>query len=306
LFDRRLRFYATTALLAYGIAWASGIYLALIGFRGNPAECSSSCLLGIVPGGLGWLLFLAFGHHAVLRFFTGTRALNEKRVQSLETGDGPEERRILEIVRETLSKRRVAKRLRNVETLAWSNIQAWESPRFKLRGYRKPSTLVVSAGLRGRLDIDEWSTYLRWHYLQRGWLRPRQTWYVAQPVIRALLPLFLVILIGAALSFGVGTFAFSLFASIVGPAVLLLVAYRSAAAMKKLLLRLDTVSTESLGSMSLLSLFKKIDSLGIVANEAAKRRTGWTARLWPEPTIEERISNLANRGSSSGTDLGTV
>jgi hypothetical protein len=275
----------------------------LIGFRGNPAECSSSCLLGVLPAGLGWLLFLVCGHHAAIVFFTRTRWLNGKGVESLEVGDGPEERHILEIVRETLREKRVAKRLRNVETLAWSNIQAWESPRFKWQGYRKPSMLVVSSGLRGRLEMDEWSTYLRWHYLQRGWLRPRQTWYVAQPVIRAMLPLFLVILIGAALSFGVGTFAFSLFASIVGPAVLLLVAYSSAAAMKKLLLRLDTVSTESLGSMSLLSLFKKIDSLGIVANEDAKRRTGWTARLWPEPTVAERISNLVNRGSSSGTDL---
>jgi hypothetical protein len=281
--------------LGYGIAWASGIYLALIGFRGNPAECSSTCLFGVIPGALGWLLFLAFGHHAALRFFSGTRLLNGKLVESLEVSYGPEERRILEIVRETLSKRRVAKRLRNVDTLAWSNIQAWESPRFKWQGYRKPSMLVVSAGLRDRLEMDEWSTYLRWHYLQRGWLRPRQTWYVAQPVIRAIVPLLLVSLIGAALSFGVGLFAFSLFASIVGPAVLLLVAYRSATAMKKLLLRFDSVSTETLGRTSLLSLFEKIDRLGLAANEDAKRRSGWTARLWPEPNISERISNLANR-----------
>jgi hypothetical protein len=191
-----------------------------------------------------------------------------------------------------LGKRRVAKRLRNVETLAWSDMQGWESPRFKWQGYRKPSMLVISAGLRERLEMQDWSTYLSWHYLERGWLKPRQTWYVAQPIIRALLPALPVVAVGLALSLSVGQYASQLFLSIFGPAVLMLAVYCLGPAFKELLLRIDTVAAESLEKGILLSLFKKIDRLQLRENENAKRRTGWIARLWPEPNITERINNL--------------
>jgi hypothetical protein len=287
-----LRFYTVAALVGFGIVWASGIYLALIGFRGNPAECSSRCLVGVVPAGLGWLLVLLCGHRALIRFITENRGANMKRAESLEIGDGAVEKRMLEIVRAMLSKRRVAKRLRNVETLAWSDMQGWESPRFKWQGYRKPSMLVISAGLRERLEMQDWSTYLSWHYLERGWLKPRQTWYVAQPIIRALLPALPVVAVGLALSLSVGQYASQLFLSIFGPAVLMLAVYCLGPAFKELLLRIDTVAAESLGKGILLSLFTKIDGLQLRENENAKRRTGWIARLWPEPNITERINNL--------------
>src|SRR5438552_9183768 len=190
------------------MAWGSGIYLALIGFRGNPAECSSSCLLGAVPASLGWLLVLTCGYRAFILFFTNRRGEKEKRAQSLEIGYGLEEKHILEITREILAHRRVAKRLRNVKELAWSDTQRWDWLRFKWQSYRKPSILLVSAGLRGRLELEDWKTYLSWHYLQH---KPRQTLYVTQPMLRAMLPLILFIAVAASLTVNIGQYASILF-----------------------------------------------------------------------------------------------
>jgi hypothetical protein len=222
-----------------------------------------------------------------------------RRVESTEIGDGPEEKRLLEVAREIPGQRRVAKRIRNVETLAWSDMQGWESPRFKWQGFRKPSTLVISAGLRGRLEMDDWRTYLAWNYLQRGWLKPRQTWYVAEPCVRAFLPLLLVVVVGVSLAFSFEQYSSTLFASIIGPPGLLLLVYRLGPAFRKLLLRLDSVAAETLGTMILLSLFKRIDTLLLPENEKAKKRVGWTARLWPEPNITERIANLQSASLDS-------
>jgi len=83
--------------------------------------------------------------------------------------------------------------------------------------------LLVSAGLRGRLELEDWKTYLSWHYLQH---KPRQTWYVAQPTIRALLPLLVFIAVAANLTFNVGQYLSGLFGSIFGPPVLLFVVYQ--------------------------------------------------------------------------------
>ena len=287
--SRGLKFYAITALLGFATAWASGVYLALIGFRGNPAECSSSCVLGAVPAGLGSLLVLVCGHRAFIRFLTENRSVNVKRTEGVQIGNGEEEKRILDLLREVLRHRRMAKRIRNVETLAWSDTQSWESPRFKWQGLRKPSVLVLSAGLQGRLEIGDWKTYLNWRYLQ---LNTRQTVHIAQPSIQALLPALLFIAAATSLDFNIGQYASELFASIFGPPVLLLTVYRVGPAMRKLFLRVDSVAAESLGAMILLSLFKKIDSLSLPENENAKKRHGLAARLWPEPNITERIANL--------------
>jgi len=284
-----LRFYTVAALVGFGIVWSSGIYLALIGFRGNPADCSSSCLLGAVPEGLGWLLFLVSGYRAFASLFAYPRREKVKRAKSLEIGHGLEEERILEITREILAHRRVAKRLRNVATLAWSDTQRWDWLRFKWQGYRKPSILLVSAGLRGRLELEDWKTYLSRHYLQH---KPRQTLYVAQPMLRAMLPLILFIAVAASLTVNIGQYASILFGSIFVPPALLLFVYQFGPSMRKLFLRLDTVAAESLGRMTLFSLFQKIDGLKLPENENAKKRVGWSAHLSPEPNITERMANL--------------
>ena len=149
--------------------------------------------------------------------------------------------------------------------------------------------LLVSAGLRGRLELEDWKTYLSWHYLQH---KPRQTLYVAQPMLRAMLPLILFIAVAASLTVNIGQYASILFGSIFVPPALLLFVYQFGPSMNKLFLRLDTVAAESLGSMTLLSLFEKIDGLQLPENENAKKRVGWSARLWPEPNIAERMANL--------------
>jgi hypothetical protein len=215
----------------------------------------------------------------------------------MHIGDGQEEKRILELLREILDHKRVAKRLRNVDRLAWSEMQPWESSRFKWQGLRKPSVFVISAGLRGRLEIDDWKTYLNWRYLQ---LNVRQTVYVAQPIIRTLIPVLLFLAAATSLAFYAGQYASELFAPIFGPPILLLTVYRVGPAMRKLFLGIDSIAAESLGAMFLLSLLKKIDSLSLPENENAKERQGWAARLWPEPNITERIANLqhASLGSS--------
>jgi len=295
LASRGLKFYAITALLGFATAWASGVYLALIGFRGNPAECSSSCLLGAVPAGLGSLLVLVCGHRAFIRFLTENGSIKVKRTEGMQIGDGQEEKRVLELLREILNHKRVAKRLRNVDKLAWSEMQPWESSRFKWQGLRKPSVFIISASLRGRLDIDDWKTYLNWRYLQ---LNTRQTVYIAQPSIQALLPALLFIAAAASLAFNIGQYTSELFASIFGPPILLLTVYRVGPAMRKLFLRIDCIAAESLGAVILLSLFKKIDSLSLPENENAKKRQGWASRLWPEPNITERIANLQHASPS--------
>ena len=282
------------------MAWGSGIYLALIGFRGNPAECSSSCLLGAVPASLGWLLVLTCGYRAFILFFTNRRGEKEKRAQSLEIGYGLEEKHILEITREILAHRRVAKRLRNVKELAWSHTQPWYWLRFKWQGYRNPSMLVVANGLRGRLELEDWRTYMGWHYLQH---KPRQTLYVAQPFVRAMLPLLLFAALGVNQLVFFGQQASELFGAVVGPPVLLLFVYLFGPAMKKVFLRLDSVASESLGNGTLLSLFNKIDSLHLPDSEKAKERQGLTARLWPEPNITERIANLQGTSHVSPSRL---
>src|SRR5206468_11963407 len=115
---------------------------------GSAAECVCACLLGLVPGVLDRLLVLVCGHRAFILFFANPRREKGKLSESLEIGRGLEEERVLEITREILAHRRMSKRLRNVETLAWSDTQRWEWLRFNWQGYRKLSTLVVSAGLR--------------------------------------------------------------------------------------------------------------------------------------------------------------
>ncbi len=61
---------------------------------------------------------------------------------------------------------------------------------------------------------------------------------------------------------------------------------------KRFALRMDRWVAEVVGQRALLDLFKKIDSFQLPRVENAKRRHGWTLRLWPIPNITERIQNL--------------
>ncbi len=61
---------------------------------------------------------------------------------------------------------------------------------------------------------------------------------------------------------------------------------------KRLTLRWDRGVAEQVGQRALLDLFRKIDSFQLPRIENAKKRQGWTLRLWPIPNITERIQNL--------------
>jgi len=63
---------------------------------------------------------------------------------------------------------------------------------------------------------------------------------------------------------------------------------------KKFALRMDRWVAEQMGQSALLDLFKKIDSFQLPRVENAKKRPGWTLRLWPMPNITERIKNLTD------------
>jgi len=54
----------------------------------------------------------------------------------------------------------------------------------------------------------------------------------------------------------------------------------------------DRSKMGSVGAEPLLSLFQKINRLGLPGVEKGKRRNGWSAFLWPTPNIRERIENL--------------
>jgi len=149
--------------------------------------------------------------------------------------------------------------------------------------------LVVASGLRGRVELVDWRTYLSWHYLQH---KPRQTLYVAQPFIRAMLPLLLSVAVGVNQLVFFEQQASELFGAVFGPPAIILLVYLFGPATRKVFLRLDSVASESLENGTLLSLFNKIDSLHLLDSEKSKRLEGLAARLWPEPNITERIANL--------------
>jgi hypothetical protein len=284
-----LRFFLAAAFAGYGLAWASGIYLAIIGYRGNPAECTSTCLEGAVPGVVGWIIALACGFRALKLFLAGPAHVNLKRVESLETGSSPEDERILAMANELLSERKRRRRPRSVQALAWSDRQVWYAPSFRWQGFREASRLILPLSLRNKLSLDGWGTFLDYYFMQN---KPKRVLFTLAPLARISLLVVPFIGIDAILSFTTGQYTSALFGAAFGPLVVILFLISLGPAFRNLFLRADAVIGESLGNRKLLDLFEKIDQLQLPENESAKRRVGWAARVWPMPNITERIVNL--------------
>ena len=284
-----LRFFLVGTVIGFGLVWASGIYLALIGYRGNPAECSSACLDGVVPVVLGYLLIIVFGLRAFRLFITGPGRVTAKRVESLETGSGPEDEKILAIAKELSSQRKLKRRPSSLPTLAWSDRLSWYGSGFAWQGFTKPRRLVLLVGLRNRLDLDDWRTLLNYSFMQN---KPARILHVLAPFARIALLVMLFTGIDATLSFTLGQYTSALFGATIGPLVIILFLIGLGPAFRKMFLRIDAVIASSLGNRKLLDLFEKIDGLQLPENENAKKREGWAARLWPMPNISERITNL--------------
>ncbi len=286
-----LRFYGAATLVGFGLIWAVGVYLALIGYRGNPAECTSACVDGAIPGLLGILLILVSGPRAFRRFITGPGRVVFKPTESLETGSVPEHEGILAVANELSSKRNLRKRLRSVQTLAWSNSVNWYLLRFRRQGLGKPWKLVLPVVLRDKLDLDDWRTLLDYSFLQQ---KRTRVLHILTPFSWIALLMILFSIIGATLSFTLGQYSSELFGAATGPIVVVLIVIGLGPAFREMFLRTDAVVAASLGNRKLLDLFEKIDRLQLPENENAKKREGWAARLWPMPTISERIVNLQN------------
>ncbi len=287
-----LRLYTLATVVGFGLTWASGVLLALIGFTGNPQDCTSSCFLGAVPGAVGWVLVLVCGHRALFGYLSLAGVNTSKREEHLQAGSTQEDGQILETAKELLSNRRI-QRLRPVDTLAWSDRQAWYAPPLRGAGLGKPSRIVLSAGLRGRIDIQDWRTLLAYYFQQYG--SARNTLCVLRGFAKIWLLVGVSFSIGAILSLTLGRYVSSLFATTVGPLVSLAVLFQLGPAIRNTLLTVDAAITKSMNTGKLLACFERIDRLQLPEIESAKKREGWVAHLWPMPNITQRIDNLQKK-----------
>ena len=176
-----------------------------------------------------------------------------------------------------------------IRTLAWSDRQSWDSLLFKWQGIRKPPRLVLSASLRRKLAVEHWRALLTYYSLSST---PKRRLYVILPFAREMLPVVLFMASTIVLSFAFGRFASALFSGTVGPLVLGFFIIRLGQATRRVFLRADTIAAESLGRQKLLDCFETIDRLQLPEVENGKRRVGWAARLWPTPSITQRVENL--------------
>jgi hypothetical protein len=210
-----------------------------------------------------------------------------------QPGSGPEDENILAMARE-LQLRVKRPKFGKISGIAWSEALPWYETGW-IRGFRKPLLILLPADLRGRLDGEEWKTLLNYYYFAQ---RPgvRAFMILLLPVLMAIfLPLLVV---GTLISMGLGPGAAYLYVRLIaGPIVLIgfILVFPTA---KWLLLRNDRRIARQVGSRPLLEVFKRIDSLQLPRVENAKKRHGWTKRLWPMPNITERIQNLTD-GSPS-------
>jgi len=151
------------------------------------------------------------------------------------------------------------------------------------------------AGLRERIGAEEWKLLLTYHFLL---LKPRSR-LLLETFAAFFGPLILLPFAGALISSALGLQASRIYAQFIGApiAVALLILIFPIA--KWLMLRQDRLTAKLVGQNALLDLFKRIDSLQLPRIENAKRRQGWTLRLWPMPNITERIRNLTDRYSEA-------
>ncbi len=158
-------------------------------------------------------------------------------------------------------------------------------------GFRKPVVLLLYADLRGRLDAEERKILLTYYFLA---LKPRLRLLLRTlgPYIAAFL---LIVFGGIPITLQYGIQGGRLYGQFVAAPAAIIILILLLANAKGLILRHDTYIAGLMGQRPLLDVFKKIDSLQLPRIENAKRRQGWTLRLWPMPNMTERIRNLTDR-----------
>ncbi len=253
-----------------------------------PESCPSLAYFAIL-GLAGFFVVLWGVVETVTGFLIREGALEYKPgpLAPPQPGSGPEDENILSIARD-LQRQVKRPKFGEITSLAWSEYQPWYWAGWKRKSIRKPFILLLSADLRGRLYPEEWKILLTYYFLH---LKPRLR--IALRYLGPFLGALMLILVGgilANLAYGLqgGRFYGQLIA---GPAAVIILILIFPLA-KKLTLRWDRWVAMLVDQRALLDLFKKIDSLQLPGVENAKRRHGWTLRLWPIPNITERIKNL--------------
>ncbi len=199
-------------------------------------------------------------------------------------GSGPEEERILIVANEVLGKFK-RRRRRHVEAVSWSELEPWHS--CQLTSFRvKPTGIILPDSLHGRLDDGDWKMLIDLNFrMPPIKLFAKFMLTMMGPFLLFLPPVFVINSV-----YGLQTEL--VFSRSVGPFIGLLMVILVFVGTRRLFLRRDLALAASIGRTPLLSLFQKIESLGLPEIEKAKTREGWLARLWPMPTITDRIKNL--------------
>src|SRR6266702_6330810 len=253
-----------------------------------PETCPSLVYFAILGlAGFFVVLWAAFGTVAGFLIREGALEYNAGPLAPPQPGTGPEDENILSMAR-GLQRQVKRPKFGEITSLARSEYLLWYGLGWKRQGVRKPFILLLSADLRGRLDLGEWRILLTYYFLQ---IKPRLS--LALRYFGAIIGGFMLIPVGgilANLEYGLqGGRFYGQF--IAGPCALVLLILILPLG-KRLTLRWDRWVAEEVGQRPLLDLFKKIDSFQLPRVENAKKRQGWTLHLWPMPNITERIQNM--------------
>ena len=284
-------------VLAIGIAMITIAYLYAGPYveNGMPAPCfPKTCpTLGylVIIGLVGFFVALWGANQTFQGFLIREGAVEDKPgpLDPPKPSSGPEDESVLSTAKDLQRQVKLPK-FGEITGLAWSDYQPWYWPGFKRQGFRKPVVLLLYADLRGRLDAEERRTLLTYYFLA---LKPRLRLLLKTlgPYIAALL---LIVLGGIPISLQYGIQGGRLYGQFVAAPAAIIILILLLANAKGFMLRHDTYIAGLMGQRPLLDVFKKIDSLQLPRIENAKRRQGWTLRLWPMPNITERIQNLTD------------
>src|SRR5437660_994937 len=283
-------------VLAIGIAMISVGYFGVQPLQnGRPPACfPQSCpslVLFAFLGLAGFFVALWGGGETIAGFLIreGVLEYHTGPLPPPQPGSDPEDENILSMAREL---QRVVKRPKfgEITNIAWSEYQPWYSGGLKRKRIRQPVTLLFFADFRGRLDPEEWRTLLTYYFFH---FKPRMR--IVLRYFGSMMCGFLLIPVGGILANLIDGLPGGRFYGefIGGPASLILLVLILPLG-KRFALRMDRWVAEQMGQRALLDLFKTIDSFQLPRIENAKKRHGWTLRLWPIPDITKRMKKLTD------------
>jgi hypothetical protein len=197
----------------------------------------------------------------------------------------PQDEAILAIVVDLCRKIKLSRRY-DPQKIGWSQNVSWDFCRFS-PGVRKRTELLLPLGLRTKLEPDQWRPLLAYSLLQK-----KNSRLMVYSLFIFITPIIALALATAYVGFMFGTDVGRLFGSVLTIPALLLGMIMAFHYDKKRLLRYVGEAADLGGKSVMLAALEKISSLGIWEVEKAKKRQGLIGRLWPIPSIDERIKYL--------------